>query len=263
MSSNAIRLGGLSIKETNALLPKNNIFVGYRGSIAHGMYVPNSDPNSIDDKDIICVYMASLEHYVGFGRKTVFEKIENEWDVVGYEFRKLIQLLLKQNPNVLSLLWLDEKHILKTTDIWQRVLDNKDIFISKKAYHSFTGYAYSQLKRMDHFKFGGYMGRKRKQLVEKHGYDCKNSSHLIRLLRMSIEYLIEGKLFVERKDAANLLAIKRGEWTLEQVKTEAQKLFDRAQDAYIKSTLPNEPDRERAEQLCMDVIYDACSHYHV
>lgn len=33
------------------------------------------------------------------------------------------------------------------------------------------------------------MGEKRKQLVAKHGYDTKNASHLIRLLRMGMEFL--------------------------------------------------------------------------
>lgn len=30
------------------------ILLGYRGSVAHGMYVPNSDPNSIDDSRKPC-----------------------------------------------------------------------------------------------------------------------------------------------------------------------------------------------------------------
>jgi len=48
----------------------------------------------------------------------------------------------------------------------------------------------SQLRRFQ--KKGeniGYLGDKRKQLVLKHGYDAKNAAHLIRLLRMGIEFL--------------------------------------------------------------------------
>jgi len=49
-----MNLKGLSKEEQENLLNiPNTIFLGYRGSIAHGMYVPNSDPNSIDDKDIM------------------------------------------------------------------------------------------------------------------------------------------------------------------------------------------------------------------
>jgi len=59
---------------------------------------------------------------------------------------------------------------------------------------------------------GGYMGKKRRELVRRVGYDAKNAAHLIRLLRMGIEFLTEGTLYVERPDAAELLDIKRGVW---------------------------------------------------
>ena len=94
-----MKLKGLSEKETKELIPDNLIFLGYRGSIAHGMYVPSSDPNSIDDKDIMGVYFASPSHYLGIKQeKETIEKWYNEWDCVYYEFRKLIKLLVKGNP---------------------------------------------------------------------------------------------------------------------------------------------------------------------
>jgi hypothetical protein len=109
---------------------------------------------------------------------------------------------------------------------------------------------------MTNFKFEGYMGEKRKKLVEKFSYDCKKASHLIRLLKMGIEFLTEGTLYVEREDAPQLISIKNGEWTLEQVKSEAEKLFELAQQAYIHSPLKDKPDYERAERLLMDIIKD-------
>ncbi len=128
------------------------------------------------------------------------------------------------------------------------------MFVSKQAYHSFSGYAYGQFKRMTNFKFEGYMGEKRKKLVDKFGYDCKNAGHLIRLLKMGIEYLTEGVLYVEREDAPQLLSIKNGEWTLEQVKREAEKLFALTQEAYIRSPLKDKPDYEKAERLVISIL---------
>ena len=125
--------------------------------------------------------------------------------------------------------------------------------MSKKVYHSFNGYAYGQFKRMTHFKSEGYMGAKRKKLVEKFGYDCKNAAHLIRLLRMGIEFLTEGKLYVFREDNHQLLSIKRGEWSLDKVKAEAERLFKMAEEAYMRSKLPNEPKYEKAEELLMEI----------
>lgn len=229
----------------------------YRGSIAHGMYIPSNDPNSIDDKDIMAVCIPPIDYYLGlkrYGSRGTKEIKQNEWDIVIYELQKFISLLMKGNPNVLMALWLDKKHYIKVTGPGKILLDNKNLFIGKHVYQSFTGYAYGQLKRMEHMACQGYMGEKRKQLVNKFGYDTKNAAHLIRLLRMSIEFLTDGVLYVERHDAQQLLQIKRGEWTLEHVKREADRLFKLADEAYIKSTLPIKINTEAINQLCIDMI---------
>jgi len=75
---------------------------------------------------------------------------------------------------------------------------------------------------------------------------------------MGIEFLTEGTLHVERADGPELLDIKRGEWSLDKVKSEAERLFQLSQEAYVRSPLPTEPDRARAEQLCVEMI----SEYH-
>ncbi len=309
-----IKLKGLSPDQIANLLPEGLISLCWRGSVAHGMYVPKSDPDSIDDKDIMGVYIGPLEHYLGFGRKEVYEQWEGEWDCVFYELKKFVGLLLNCNPNVLSLLWLKPNGIIHESALGQKLRDNRDLFVTKKAYHSFSGYAHDQFKKMISFNqeaqalmeqleqqlssfgidpdssddgnslrrldgqpfvgattemmevvkrfrgerrrfySGGYMGLKRRELVRRVGYDAKNAAHLIRLLRMGIEFLTEGTLHVERADGAELLDIKRGEWPLEKVKSEAERLFQLAQEAYVRSSLPPEPDRLRAERLCVEMI---------
>lgn len=86
-----------------------------------------------------------------------------------------------------------------------------------------------------------------------HG-NCKNASHLIRILRQGVEFLTTGELNVQRFDAPELLAIKRGDWPLERVKEESARLFALAQEAYIRSDLPPGPDHERAEALCVEIV---------
>jgi uncharacterized protein len=138
----------LTDDQRKALLPEGLIFLGYRGSIAHDMYVPKNDPNSIDDRDLMGIFVAPVEHYLGFGRADIKEAFIGEWDVVSYEVRKFIGLLLKCNPNVLSLLWLPDKHILFEHPLGRLLRARKQLFVSKVAYHSFTGYAYSQFQRI-------------------------------------------------------------------------------------------------------------------
>jgi uncharacterized protein len=311
-----IKLKGLSPGQVSDLLPEGLISLCWRGSVAHGMYVSSSDPDSIDDKDLMGVYIGPLEHYLGFGRKEVYEKWEGEWDCIFYELRKFVGLLLNCNPNVLSLLWLKPNQIIYENCIGERLRENRDLFVAKKAYHSFSGYAHDQFRRMVSFNqeaqalmerleqqltsfgidsetaddghslrrldgepfvgatpelmevvkryrgerrryySGGYMGKKRRELVRRVGYDAKNAAHLIRLLRMGIEFLTEGTLHVERPDAPELLEIKSGAWPLERVKEEAERLFGLAQEAYVRSQLPPEADRNQAERLCMEMISD-------
>ncbi|HEU4388797.1 MAG TPA: nucleotidyltransferase domain-containing protein [Blastocatellia bacterium] len=309
-----IRLKGLADDRVSELLPDGLILLGFRGSIAHDMYVPKNDPDSIDDKDVMGVFVAPVEHYLGFGRSAVKEKFVGEWDAVSYEVRKFIGLLLKCNPNVLSMLWLPDQHVIFAHELGRYLKENRDTFVSKVAYHSFSGYAHGQFKRMTHFnqdaqrelaeiesiveshgvdvgglsatqtqrdirvsegKFsgvrlgelidrcrglrnmyysGGYMGAKRRELVRRVGYDAKNAAHLIRLLRMGIEFLVEGELHVARADSEQLLSVKRGEWSLDRVKEEAERLFRLAEEAYVRSSLPPKPDAARAEVICTEII---------
>ena len=239
------------------LFPDNTILVGYRGSIAHNMYIPNTNPDSIDDVDLMGVFLAPIEHYIGITktRETV-ERFVGKYDVVSYEYIKFVKLLLKSNPNVLSLLWVRENHYLERHDYGKILVENRDLFVSKEAYKSFTGYAYAQLKKMEKFSFRGYMGKKRKALVDKFGYDTKNASHCIRLLKMGVEFLTTGELNVFREDAPMLLEIKTGRWKLEQVKEEAKRLFILADESYVRSKIPDKPEYNEVESIVKDVMYD-------
>lgn len=107
--------------------------------------------------------------------------------------------------------------------------------------------------QMDRFRslhkqyFSGYMGAKRKALVKRVGYDAKNAAHLIRLMRMCVEFLVDGVLRVDRTgiDAPELKAIKAGEWGLVEVKAEAERLFAEAKGRRATCPLPSSPpDRE-------------------
>jgi predicted nucleotidyltransferase len=253
-----IKFKGLSEEETAALLPseeKDLILVGYRGSIAHGTYRPSDHPSSVDDKDLMAIYVAPEQFYVGFGRGKDARDIKfDDYDMVHYELRKFVNLLMKANPNVMCMLWLENKHYVYKSALGREMIRIRDWFSSRKAYHSHTGYAYSQLHRMENMNFEGYMGEKRKRLVEAYGYDTKNASHLIRLLEMGIEFLTEGKLYVQRKNAAKLLDIKDGKWTLDQVKKEADRLFGAARFAYVNSPLPNEVDEGKIEDWLCNAI---------
>jgi predicted nucleotidyltransferase len=103
-----------------------------------------------------------------------------------------------------------------------------------------------------------YMGEKRKRLVIEHGYDTKNAAHLVRLLRMCVEFLETGRMNVYRThDAEELKEIKRGEWTLDEVQAVATDLFAQAKSARDWSTLPHSPDVPAISALVTSIACDS------
>ena len=237
------------------------ILHAYRGSIAHGLFIPPDDPMSTDDVDTMAVCVPDREHYLGlrqYGSRGTKEVKRGSLDVVVYEARKAISLLAKGNPNVLSLLYVEPEHVIKMTLAGRLLVENRAHFVGRHVHRSFCGYASAQLKKMERSACQGYMGEKRREIVRRFGYDVKNAAHLVRLLRMGTEYLRTGRLQVcRRDDADDLMAIKRGEWSLEAVKAEADRLFGEARQAYEQSHLPDRPDMEAINALCVRVVEEA------
>lgn len=233
-----------------------NILFGYRGSIAHGMYVPRTDPNSVDDIDCIGVYIAPVEHYLGLGRKEHAELMEPPYDVISYELRKFVNLLIKGNPNVLSMLWMPDKYIVSANVFGRRLRLNRDLFISKQFYYMFEGYALSQKRRMTRISGRSNLGAKRKALVEQHGYDTKNAAHTVRLLRMGIEFLGGRGLLVDRSsiDADELIDIKLGKKSLRDVTRMIDRLFLDLDNAYACSSLPDRVDQDAVESMLVEIL---------
>ena len=235
---------------------EQSIVLAYRGSIAHGTFIPNSNPSSIDDKDILGIALPTPQYFFGLKSFEQFERQEGVWDVLIYDFRKAIRLLIKSNPNILQILWTPDKHILKTTDIYKKLVENRKLFVHKGIYKAFCGYSYGQLRKMENMAYNGYMGQKRKSLVDKFGYDTKNAQHLIRLLRQGIEFLETGELIVERPDAEELKQIKLGAWSIEKVKREADKLFKKMESAMNNTKLPDGVDSEMIHRLVVEINHD-------
>ncbi len=125
---------------SNHRLGKRIILLGLGGSYAYGTNNENSD---IDFRGITLNMPSDL---LGL---TEFEQYEdNTTDTVIYSFNKIVKLLLECNPNTIELLGLDDSQYLIKTPLGQKLLDNKSLFLSKRAAKSFGGYAGAQLRRL-------------------------------------------------------------------------------------------------------------------
>jgi len=240
------------------------------GSTAHGTYIPSYDPHHIDDVDVLGAFvpphryftgLSTMEHWVwqefaDGSRAENRTRDDSNLDVCMYEVRKMARLLLKGNPNVLGLLWQPRTLDLVAHPMWDEWRAQRHIFLSRRVHASFAGYALGQLSRLGRPNTRGYMGKDRKALFEKYGYDIKNAAHCVRLLRMGLELLETGELHVDRSgiDAEELKAIKRGGWTLGQVERVANDGLARLREAEQRSTLPERPDEPAVERLVMRTV---------
>ena len=230
------------------------ICVVRRGSESHGLYIPPTEPEATDDRDIFAVVVASPNYYLGLDHFDQAEAINGCWDVLIYDIRKFMQLLEKQNPNVLCALWCREEDILYQTVAWQRLRQARQHLMNPWAFRrACCGYAHGQLMRATHLQREGYMGEKRRCLAEKYGYDTKNAAHCIRLLHMYEEFMTTGALNVYRThDRQQLLDIKQGKWSIEDVQREANACMKRIDAAEMPLRLELHED---LSMLCMTCIH--------
>lgn len=99
-----------------------------------------------------------------------------------------------------------------------------------------------------------HRNEKRSALEEQFGYDTKHAMHLVRLLRMGEEALTTGVLNVRRPDAAELLAIRDGAWSYEDLVAYAERVDNRVRtELYEKSVLPKKPDVAFAAKIMMEI----------
>ena len=123
---------------THERLGDRIMLLGLGGSYAYGTNNENSD---IDLRGVTLMLPSDL---LGM---TEFEQIDDDnTDTVIYGFNKLVKLLLQCNPNTCELLGLND-YLIKSP-LGQELLDNTDMFLSKRAIRSFAGYADQQLRRL-------------------------------------------------------------------------------------------------------------------
>lgn len=123
-------------------LETNTLILGKAGSKSYGTSISGSD----DDFKGTCV--EPIEY--SFGILNNFEQaILNEpYDCTVFSLKKFLQLAINNNPNVLELLFIEPEDYIYVSPLGQKLIDNRDAFLSKKLKFTLSGYAISQLNRL-------------------------------------------------------------------------------------------------------------------
>lgn len=125
--------------------PNGLMFLTLGGSYAFDTYIDNSDI------DIRGVAFNTNENilYLKDNQKGEVIYTEKEKDIVVYYFNKYAKLLYSSNPNIIELLGTSEDKILYKDPIFDMILDNKEVFLSRQVFYTFGKYAEDQLRRAE------------------------------------------------------------------------------------------------------------------
>lgn len=113
-------------------------------------------------------------------------------------------------------------------------------------------YDQDNTKWKDYWNWKKNRNEKRSELEEHFGFDTKHASHCIRLMKMGVEALETGQIIVKRPDAQELLDIRNGKWTYEQVIESAEYLDNKIRNELYHTTfLPKYPNLKLAAEVIM------------
>lgn len=127
-------------------IEKRTILLVRHGSHAYGLNVPSSD----EDFKGVCIKPSRF--YLGFLSR--FEQHEHMGsksggvDRVVYSLDKFAGLAADCNPNIIEVLHVADEDVLQCDEYGEELRAHRDDFLSKKAKHTFAGYAYAQLKKI-------------------------------------------------------------------------------------------------------------------
>lgn len=125
----------------NENLGSNIILLGFGGSHAYGTNNENSD---VDIRGVATRAKRSILTGSDFE-----QVVDVDTDTTVYSLDKIVKLLCSCNPNTIEMLGLKPEHYIYLTDAGMKLIENRHLFLSKRAIHSFGGYANAQLRRLE------------------------------------------------------------------------------------------------------------------
>lgn len=172
----------------NEHLKDRIIFLTLGGSHSYGTNVETSD------LDVRGIAIERPEEILGLSR---FEQFTNkETDTTIYGLKKVIQLMLNCNPNVIEMLGTKDDQILMCNKYGKILKDNAHLFLSKRAINSFGGYATAQLRRLQNA-----LARDIYPQAEKEDHILKSIENQLRTLEDRYQSIDNGYLKLTIEDS--------------------------------------------------------------
>lgn len=137
---------------------KSIIYECISGSKAYGLALPTSDT------DIKGVFILPKRDYYGLAYT---EQVNNESnDIVFYELKRFVDLLIRNNPNLFDLISAPDDCILYKDPVMDLI--NPEMFLSRLCKTTFAEYAIAQIRKAKGLnkKISNPMGKERKSITD-------------------------------------------------------------------------------------------------
>lgn len=229
------------------LVDNNRILLVRTGSRLYGTATDESD----DDREGIFIppreYVFGLRSIdsVDLSIKATDERGRNlpeAVDITYHVIHKYMRQALKNNPNLLELLFAPEENLLFANGLGRRLLAARHLFPHKELCDRYAGYARGQRRKL------------KKEIDKEPARAASRASHIIRLLKEGIELLETGELQFPLAFADLIVSIKQGEWSVDNVLKLSRELEDELICARDVSSLPSEPRFDEVNQLTINLV---------
>ena len=257
----------LSIPDMPNWIKSNTCYLTLMGSEAYGCETNKSD------KDYYGVCVPPIGYIFPHTQGLIegFDNIQkfNNWQkhhvpssdgkkTYDFQIYSIVQFFNKcegGNPNIIDSLFTSHDCVAHINSIGREIKDNRHLFLSKKCWPTFRGYAYSQYKKLKGKEYQGQ--RKEKVEGDPEKIDRKFLYHTVRLL-FEAEQIVELQDLDLRRDRELYKSIRGGVLTLDEVENIIERKMDQLDEKFSTSKLPEAPDHSKLKDLllkCLEIHY--------
>lgn len=204
-------------------IPANTIYLTVHGSQCYGMATENSDldvkgiciPPPEIQNDLFHTFEQSDNHpYINKKVEYLHNPQNPKIESTIYSLKKFIKLAAAVNPNVIELLYTDPSlHIIKN-EIAQKLLENRNLFISARARFTITSYAFTQLHKIERHRKWINLSFKEKPTRKNYGLPeepQKELENVFRYIKSQVEEWNLSNISLDKNEKSKL---KEMSWDL-------------------------------------------------
>jgi predicted nucleotidyltransferase len=237
--------------------PEHYTFSDIEYLVPGGSFVSGTNDET-SDFDFRAIVLLEDDYYIGL-KKFEHQKLisgegninnsNEDMDLEVFELLYFVRRLIEGDIIPFEMIYLPRSLSLLSSRLLQPILDHRELFLSKQIAAKYWGFIHKCLRRMD-IPAKDFKKQISVQRVNAFGYETKEAMNAIKVLRLTNELLETGETSLMRKDKAELMQIKRGEWSKSEVIACIEALKSKNKDLFVCSNIiPEKVDFAKANDF--------------